>query len=497
MMNNLTKNPRTELGYKLSQKLKMWTILLASSALLAGCSTISKVTDAVNPFNGSKEADQGDIPTDPERISILTLDDNLEIKGTILPSEIVLPPAYTNPDWPQTGGYATHSVQHTNAPGTLSRLWQKSVGKGSYRKGRVVASPVVAGGRIYTMDAANRISALDAETGSKIWDYKIAVTSKGKTRRGKTSIIDRIKDPLTLGEKGGKDKEAVGGGVAVADGRVFATSGFGVIMAFDAVSGNEIWTTRTRTPIHSAPTVKDGRLFAVSDDNELFALNSNTGEVLWTYQAIIETARMLTAPSPAVIDDVVIAPFSSGEVVALKAQNGGVLWQEALDASGNLTPLATLNDIAAGPVIADGYVFATTQSGAFTAFDLRTGQQVWNQPAGSLGFPMVAGDFVYTVTTDGQVVCMSKTDGTVIWLTQLQTFKKQKKRKKRISWAGPILAGERLLMMSSRGEAVEVNPYTGEIIRTFKLAGDIYVAPIIANNTVYYITDDAKLVALR
>lgn len=482
---------------KLTKNLRVWTFLLASSALFAGCSTITKVTDAVNPFNGSNEVDQGDIPTDPERISILSLDDQLTITGTMTPADIVLPPVYTNPDWPQSGGYANHVVQRTNAPGNLSRLWQKSIGKGSFRKGRVVSSPVVAGGRIYTMDASNRVIAMDAETGSKVWDYKISVTSKGKTRRGKTRVIDRIKDPLTFGEKGGTDKEAVGGGVAFADGRIYVSSGFGVIMALDAVSGSEIWTTRTRTPIHSAPTVKDGRLFAISDDNELFALDTDTGDVLWTYQAIIETARMLTSPSAALIDDVVIAPFSSGEVVALKAQNGGVLWQEALSPSGNLTPLATLNDIAAGPVIADGYVFATTQSGAFSAFDLRTGQQVWSQPAGSLGFPLVAGDFVYTVTTEGEVVCMSKADGTVIWLTQLQVFKKQKKRKKRISWAGPVMAGERLLMMSSRGEAVEVNPYSGEIIRTFKLEGDVYVAPIVANNTVYYITDDAKLVALR
>ncbi len=480
----------------LQRKLRGLGMLIAGTALLAGCSTISNVTDAINPFNGNKDG-QEDITTDPERISILSLDDKLEIPGTMLPSEIVLPPLYTNPDWPQTGGYPTHAVQRTDAPGNLSRLWQRKIGKGSFRKGRVVASPIVADGRIYTMDAANRIVALDAETGSRIWNYKISVTSKGRTRQGGTSLIDRVRDPLTFGDRGGKDKEAVGGGVAYADGRVYVTSGYGVVAALDAVSGGEIWRVRTRTPMHSAPTVQGGRIFAVSDDNELFAFDTSNGNVLWTYQAIIETARMLTSPSPAVIDDVVLAPFSSGEIVALKAQNGGVLWQEALSASGNLTPLATLNDIASGPVVADGYVLVTTQSGTFSAFDLRTGQQVWSQPAGSLGFPVVAGDFVYTVTTEGEVVCMSKADGTVIWITQLQTFKNAKKRKKRISWSGPIMAGDRLLMMSSRGQAVEVNPYSGEIIRTFKLGGDVYVAPIIANNTVYYITDDAKLVALR
>ncbi|PHR91024.1 MAG: dehydrogenase [Robiginitomaculum sp.] len=476
--------------------LRLCSLMVAGTLFVSGCSTVGKVTDAINPFN-SKSADQGDIPTDPERISILSLNDKLEIAGTLLPSDIFLPEAYTNTEWPQSGGYATHAPQRTDAPGTLARLWSKGIGKGSGRKGRVVASPIAADGRIYAVDGANRVVAIDAETGRTLWTYKIKVTGTGKTRRGKASLFERVKNPLAFRDKGGADKEAVGGGVAYADGRIFVTSGFGIAIALDAASGTEIWRNRTRTPMHSAPTVDNGRLFAVSDDNELFAMDAQTGATLWTYQAIIETARMLTSPSPAVIDDVVIAPFSSGEIIALRVQNGGVLWQDALNATGNLTPLATLNDIAAGPVIADGYVFASAQSGSLAAFDLRTGQRVWSQPAGSLGFPLVIGNFLYTVTTEGEVVCMSKSDGTVIWLTQLQAFKKQKKRKKRISWAGPVMAGERLLMMGSNGKAVEVNPQNGEIMRTYKLGGDVYVAPIVANNTVYYVTDGAKLVALR
>jgi len=478
-------------------KLRLLAVLLGCGLTLSGCSTVSKVTSAINPFDGGSEADQGDIPTDPDRISILSLNDKLEVAGTMQPSDIVLPPVYTNPDWPQTGGYANHAPQRTNAGADISKAWSKGIGKGSYRKGRVVASPVVAGGKIYAMDGANKVIAMDAATGSTQWQYKVKVESVGRTRRGKTSIVDRIKDPFILGDRGGSDKEAVGGGVAVADGRVYMSSGFGVVAALDAVTGEQIWRKRTRTPMHSAPVVSDGRMFVVSDDNELFAFDADTGAVLWTYQGIVETARMLTSPSPAVVEDVVVAPFSSGEIVALRVQNGTVLWQDALSARGNLTPLATLNDIASGPVVVDGYVFASSQSGSFAAFDLRTGQRVWSQPAGALSFPMVTGDFIYTATTEGELVCMSKADGTVVWLTQLQGFKKQKARKKRISWAGPVMAGERLVLMGSHGEAVEVNPYTGEIIRSYKLAGNVYVAPIVANDTVYYITDDAKLVALR
>jgi len=249
--------------------------------------------------------------------------------------------------------------------------------------------------------------------------------------------------------------------------------------------------------MHSAPTVSGGRLFALSDDNELIAYNATNGEVLWTYQGIIEDARMLTAPSPAVLDEVVVAPFASGEVVAFRVQNGSVLWQDALTSTGRLTPLASLNDIAAGPVIADGYVIASAQSGSMSAFDLRTGQRIWSQPAGSLGYPWLVGDVVYSVTTEGQASAISKLDGSVLWITQLEQFKNAKKRKKRISWAGPVLASERLIMFSSRGEAVALNAYTGEIMSEFSVGGSVYVPPIVANETIYILTDDAKIVALK
>ena len=250
-------------------------------------------------------------------------------------------------------------------------------------------------------------------------------------------------------------------------------------------------------PINSVPTIDNGRVFVISDDNELFALNAETGEVLWTYQGITETASMLTSPAPAVVDDVVIAPFSSGELIALRVQNGGVLWQDALSSTARLTPLASLNDISGGPAIADGYVIATAQSGIMTAFDLRTGQRVWSQPAGSLTIPLIVADVVFTVTTSGQVAALNKLDGTVLWIQQLENFKNEKKRKERTVWTGPLLAGNRLLVASSKGDVIMLDPRSGSILKEERLKSPIFVPPVIANETVYFLTDEAKLVALR
>jgi outer membrane protein assembly factor BamB len=467
-----------------------------SASLLSACSTL----DAINPFDkteAEKRAEQGEVAGEDQRISILELSETLTLAAPMPPEQIIIPDPYVNTDWPQTGGNVQHVVQHTGATGPLDRAWSIDIGEGSGRKGRIVAPPVIAGGKIFAVDARYKVSAFDEQSGDELWDFKVEAVQRESTREGKTSFIDRIRDPLTFTDGDGSDKEGVGGGIAFADNTVFVSSGLGKMVALDSQTGELKWARQTRVPLNSAPTVHNGRVFVISDDNELFALNSSTGEVLWSYQGLIETASMLTSPAPAVVDDVVIAPFSSGELIALRVQNGGVLWQDALSSTARLTPLASLNDIAGGPAVADGYVIATAQSGVMTAFDLRTGQRVWSQPAGSLSIPLIAGDVVFTATTTGQISALSKLDGTVLWIQQLENFKNEKKRKERTVWTGPILAGNRLVVGSSRGDVKMLDPRSGDIVKEMSVKAPLFVPPVIANETVYLLTDEAKLVALK
>ena len=478
--------------------LKTYSLSLTAAFLLSACSTLETVGDTVsglNPFGGNNS--QGELTDDPDRISILELSEKLVVTGELQPSDVVLPDPLPQNDWTHVGGNTSHSLQRVTSDGSLDKAWSKSFGKGSSAKGRILAPPVIQGDRLFVMDASNTIQALNADSGKKLWSYKVKIDATGKTRRGRTSLLERVKDPLSFRDEGGVDKSSVGGGLSIVGDVVYATSGLGVVEALNASTGESLWRREIRVPFHSAPSVKDGRVFAISDDNELFAMDAITGEVEWTYQGIIESARMLTLPAPAVVDEVVIAPFSSGELVALRVQNGSVLWQDALSGGGRLTPLASLNDIAAGPVVADGFVIASAQSGVMSAFDLRTGQRVWSQPAGTLSFPWLAGDFVYAATTNGEIICVSKLDGRLVWLTQLDSFKNDKKRKNKIAWSGPVLVDDKLVVFSSRGVGMEINPFDGSVIREFKTGQDVFVPPVFANGTLYVVSDGAKLTAYR
>ncbi|MEO1039456.1 MAG: PQQ-binding-like beta-propeller repeat protein [Pseudomonadota bacterium] len=461
------------------------TALVAGSIGLAGCGAGERLSQ-LNPFGG-EETDDPNAPAQSERIPILAIEDQLA-RADAFGTPVDLPPAYVNDRWPQPDGFPTHAMQHTQASGPLTRLWRVDIGEGSSRSTRLNARPVVADGAVYAIDGSGRVSAHDAETGARRWVTRLSAEAEAESG-GRLAILPFV---------GGADERlSFGGGLALDGGRLFVHAGFEYIVALDVATGEEIWRQTAFTPFHSAPTAVDGRVFVATDDNELMALDAANGEVLWTHRGISETARLITSPSPAVLGEVVIAPYTSGELVALRVQNGSVLWSDSLTRAGGFTPMSTINDIAASPVIVNDQVYAMSHSGVMAAFDMRSGERVWTQPAGSLHAPSAAGDFLFFVTTDGDVVAMERGTGAARWITELPAFENERRRRDRIAYAGPILAGDRLLVASSRGRLHVLNPTNGALIGERDLDDPVFIAPVIANETVYILTDDARLIALR
>ncbi len=192
-----------------------------------------------------------------------------------------------------------------------------------------------------------------------------------------------------------------------------------------------------------------------------------------------------------------VAPSSSGDLWGLRVDNGRLLWSDSLLALRRGDQVGNLADIRARPVIDRGYVFAISNSGRMVAVDLRTGDRAWEIDVGGVETPWTAGDFVYVVTADNQLVCLTRREGRVRWAANLPVYRDPKRRAERILWAGPVLAGDRLVIASSRNEAMAISPYTGETLGTIKLPGATYIAPIVADRTLYFLTDDATLVAYR
>ena len=410
-------------------------------------------------------------PLPGERISVLGLDTTFDPDPQLASMPVTLPPPAVNAEWPEPGGNPAHSMLHPALPDRIARAWETGIGEGASRRTRVLSQPVIARGRVFAMDGGVQVSALDAGTGSRIWQVDL----KPEGMRG----------------------SAFGGGPAFWNDRLYVSTGYAQVLALDPADGKVIWRQNVTAPVHSAPTVAEGRVFAVTIENELNTLSTDDGRKLWSHNGIPEPAGLLGGASPAVEGEVVIPAYTSGEIFALRVENGRSVWSDSLASTRSVNAISGLADIRGRPVIDHGRVFAISHSGRMAAIDLRSGERVWEQEIASSHSPWVAGEFVFVLANDNTLVCLTRKDGKIRWVHQLRRYEDEKAKSDPIRWAGPVLGGNRLIALSSLGELVSVTPDGGQRVGGQSLSGSAFLGPVIAENALYLLTDDANLSAYR
>ncbi len=430
---------------------------------LAGCDMADAV-DALLPSTPKP-------PLPGKRVSVLNLEQAIKPDPSIQEIDVRLPQPVVNRDWPEAGGYPSHAMYHLALGDRVREAWSRSFGEGNSRSGQILAPPVVENGRIFTMDAESVVTAFDAGSGRKLWSFN------PQPKKADTTTF--------------------GGGVAALGNRVYISTGYAEVMALDAKTKRLLWRRAVPGPVHSPPTVADGRVFAVTVDNELVVLAADDGRVLWTHNGLPETAGLLGGSSPAVEGDIVVVAYSSGEIFALQVANGRPLWTDNLASARSLDALTALADIRGRPVIDHGLVFAISHSGRMVAIDLRTGDRVWEQDIGGSFTPWVAGDFVYVLTNDDSIVCLTRREGKIKWVLDLPRYENEEKKKGPLDWSGPVLASDRLIVLASNGDAISISPYTGKPLGRIVFSDGSYVAPVLANKTLYIVTQGADLIAYR
>ncbi len=436
--------------------------LLAVS--LTGCDSAGDMLDGIlgkrkTPLAGERVAvfaDRGELEPDKEAANI----------------QVVLPAPAVNDSWPQSGGFANYAMQHLAVGDAPQVIWSADIGAGSSSSRVLTTPPVVADGKVFAKDAQSTVSAYNADTGQRIWS-------------------------VTLKPDKARDTDEFGGGLAYYGGRLFVTTGFAEIFSLDPADGKEIWFSTTSAPVRGAPLVFGDRVFCVSIDNKLHAMAAVDGSDLWSFTGLSETAGYVGGSSPAGSGDFVVAPFTSGELASFRLDNGRPVWNESLvGPRREARAFGNLADIRGRPVIDRGVVFAMGSAGSLTAIDLRSGQRQWERNIGGNQTPWVAGQFVFVVTGGADVAALNRADGKVKWVTPLTQYA-DAKRHKPILWAGPVLAGDRLLIGGSTGDLLALSPYTGEIIGKLAIGSPIRLGPVVANRVIYVLTDSGRLIALR
>jgi outer membrane protein assembly factor BamB len=412
-------------------------------------------------------------PTIGNRQSVLTTETPIQVDAALAGTPVTIPGAVSNPEWPQPGGNPAHSMTHVALSPTPVRQWSVGIGRGSGPRGRLAAEPVVAGGRVYTIDTQSTVRAFDANSGAQVWERAV---------RGEQATRDTL----------------FGGGVSYDNGRLYATNGAGYATALDAATGNQLWQVRPGGPLRGAPTIAAGSVYAISQDNQIYALAAQDGRTQWTGIGAVELAGVFGTAAPAFAQSTIVAGFSSGELTAYRFENGQVVWQDALARTGISTIVGNLSDIDADPVVDNGRVFAVGQGGRMVAVELITGQRAWELNIAGISTPWVAGEWVFVVTDRAQLLAVSRASGRVRWISQLQRYREgDNERSGPVFWRGPILAGGNLVLASSNGAIVLVNPADGTVRSRISHNGSVSLPPVVANGVMYILDDAGQLSAYR
>ncbi|UCH72888.1 MAG: PQQ-like beta-propeller repeat protein [Rhodospirillales bacterium] len=333
-----------------------------------------------------------------------------------------------------------------------------------------MSEPVIARGRVFTMDSRYKVSAHDVEQGKRLWQTRLPVPKR--------------------------DGEAFGGGIAYDLGRIYVSTGYGDLAAIDAEDGKIVWTTRMPGPLRAAPLVMDGQVFVVTVDNQLIAADAESGDRQWRHAGFAETTALLGAAAPTGLDGTVIVPYSSGEIFALRAVNGRPTWSDNLAAVRRVDAASALADIRALPVTDGSRVYAISHSGRMVAIDLRTGARAWERNVASVRTPWIAGDWIFVLTNEAQILCLNREDGRVRWIAQIDLYEDPEDMTGTINWIGPMAVGGRLLVLGSHGQGLAIDPSGGTILDSFKLPDQVMAAAI-ADGTLFVQTEDADLLAYR
>ena len=447
----------------------MRLILLAVAGLsVTGCDGIRELVHRPDP------------PLKGRRLSVLPSTGLLKADARISDVRVLMPRPSVNRAWPQNGGYPNHAMHHLALGKSPSRAWSVSIGTGSSRRGllsfsksrRLLAQPIIGGGRVYSMDASGRVRAFSLSSGSTQWSV---------------SALPR------------KERDGdIGGGVAYEKGRLYVATRAAEVLALDAATGKILWRKNAGAPIRSAPAVSNGRVFVVTVENTVLAYATADGKKEWNYAGVAAKTGILGGGAPAVDEGVVVVPQSSGEVVALRVENGRPVWTESVAAARRRSQIGGLTAITASPVIDRGVVYAVSNAGRLVAIELRSGRRLWDVEMGGLQTPWVAGDYVFALSNRGVLAAIRRSDGRVRWAVRLDRFTDDKDLEYgRPYWTGPVLAGDRLIVAGSHGEALAISPYTGEAIGWITLTKGVFIQPVVAQRTVLFLDDSGRLTAMR
>ena len=416
------------------------------------------------------------LPGERENIRTLLTDDLSLADAPQTAAEdlpLALPAPTRNAEWRQSIVSPETRTVHPALSSRPQLAWSVGIGAGDGRKNRITADPVVADGRVFTLDSEARVSAVST-SGQLLWS----------------------RDLVPAGEAG---RDASGGGLAYGEGKLFVSSGFGLMTALDPETGADLWQQKLRATGSGDPTVKDGLVYLVAGDEVGWALETDTGRIRWRVSATPAIQNVMGAPAPALTDKYAIFAFGSGDVQGVFRKGGLRLWDSRVAGQRKGFSGAQINDITSAPVVEGDRLYIGTHAGRTVALNLGNGDRIWTATDGPLNTIWPAGNSIYLVTDRNELLRLNAEDGSRVWARTLPFFTANRPRRQAEIFAhhGPIIAGGNLIVASNDAKLRLFDPATGAPRGSVEIPGGATTNPVVAGGTLYLVTTKGQLLAFR
>lgn len=338
----------------------------------------------------------------------------------------------------------------------VRKVWSTSVGDGLGKQGIGIA-PLYSSGTLYAADYEGRLTAVDAETGNKLWQQKTDLPfSGGPGLEGNLLVMGTI------------------------DGQV---------QAFNADTGSSLWQTRVSSEVLAAPAIGDNIVVVRCIDGRVFGLDASNGNRLWIYDRSVPLLTLRGNSALLVRAGAVFIGYDDGTIVALELEDGGLAWEQNFVNPEGRTELDRLADIGDQMVMVASDLIVSSYKNRVSALAGNSGRLLWFKDISSETGVQVDRVNLAVSASNGELWMLDRRNGSTMW-KQDQLLNRGLTR--------PAFYGSQLVVGDAEGYLHWINVETGDFVARVREGKKGFAgAPISVGTTLYVLTHDGTLAAYR
>ena len=407
------------------------------------------------------------IPLAGKRVSVLK-DVEVKKEKNLSSSNVVLANPIIVEDWQQSFNSPLHNSINFISETKFRNFKRIISGYGEGSDEKILAQPIISDNKLFFLDASSNVYSFDLENKKLNWKKNLALKN----------------------DKG----HNIGGGVAVDEKFVFISSPYAEILCVEIKSGKIIWKKNTQTPIRATPTLVENKVIVLTLDNRTMVFDKKNGELVWEHQGIQNSTTILGQPKVAADGNLVLTPYSNGDIFALNLTNGAEIWKQS---SVNMEQSETSNsfsDIDANPVVLKNSVIIASTSGKVFSLNKKNGNQLWEQYLNTTQTPVVNGNSIYVIHNNKEVVNLDLKNGKIRWIAEIKNYFEEESND---LWLSPVLINSKLVIAGGKNNLIILNAYSGELEKIYSLPGTPSTSPIIVNKKVFLMFNNAAIFSIE